>query len=75
MTDEGKLSRTSVVLGEDSELTMVMIFKGKTSFAANDMGIKAAKTAEVLRQLKYFSWMKVPTLWTASAEDIWIRAA
>ena len=47
MTDEGKLSRTSVVLGEDAELTIVMIFKGKTSFAANDIRIKAAKNARL----------------------------
>ena len=43
----GRLSRTSIVLGENSELTVVMIFKGKPSFGANDIRIKAAKNAKL----------------------------
>ena len=47
MSEGGKLSRTSIVLGDDAELTVIMIFKGKTEFAANDIRIKAAKTAKL----------------------------
>ena len=47
-TDEtGKLSRTAIVLGEGSELTVIMTFKGCPSFGANDIRIKAAKTAKL----------------------------
>lgn len=43
----GRLSRTSIVLGENSELTVIMIFKGKPSFGANDIRIKTAKNAKL----------------------------
>ena len=43
----GRLSRTSIVLGENSELTVVMIFKGKPSFGANDIRIKTGKNAKL----------------------------
>lgn len=46
-TDSGKLARTAIVLGEDAELTVVMTFKGRPSFGANDIRIKAAKTAKL----------------------------
>ena len=45
--ETGKLSRTSIVLGENSELTVVMIFRGKPLFGANDIRIKAAKNAKL----------------------------
>ena len=45
--ETGKLSRTSIVLGENSELTVIMLFKGKASFGANDIRIKAAKNAKL----------------------------
>lgn len=45
--EAGKLSRTAIVLGEEAELTVVMMFKGKTDFAANDIRIKAAKNAKL----------------------------
>ena len=45
--ESGRLSRTSIVLGEGAELTVVMTFKGKAGFAANDIRIKAAKTAKL----------------------------
>ena len=43
----GRLSRTSIVLGENSELTVIMIFKGKPSFGANDIRIKTGKNAKL----------------------------
>ena len=43
----GKLSRTAIVLGEDAELTVIMTFKGRPNFGANDIRIKAAKTAKL----------------------------
>ncbi len=43
----GKLSRTSIVLGEGAELTVVMTFKGCPSFGANDIRIKVAKNARL----------------------------
>ncbi len=43
----GKLSRTAIVLGEDAELTVIMTFKGRPTFGANDIRIKAAKTAKL----------------------------
>ncbi|MBO5609239.1 MAG: SufD family Fe-S cluster assembly protein [Eubacterium sp.] len=46
-SEVGKLSRTAIVLGEDSELTVVMTFKGCPKFGANDIRIKAAKTAKL----------------------------
>ncbi len=48
-TDEvvGKLIRTSVILGEESELTLIVTFKGCPTFGANDIRIKAAKTAKL----------------------------
>ena len=44
---EGMLSRTAIVLGEDAELTVIMTFKGRPNFGANDIRIKAAKTAKL----------------------------
>jgi ABC-type transport system involved in Fe-S cluster assembly, permease component len=46
-SESGKLSRTAIVLGEASELTVVMTFKGCPKFGANDIRIKAAKTAKL----------------------------
>ena len=46
-TAAGRLSRTSVVLGENAELTLVITFKGKIGFGANDIRIRAAKTAKL----------------------------
>lgn len=43
----GKLSRTAIVLGEGAELTVIMTFKGCPAFGANDIRIKAAKTAKL----------------------------
>ena len=43
----GRLNRTAIVLGEDSELTVIMTFKGCPKFGANDIRIKAAKTAKL----------------------------
>ncbi len=43
----GRLSRTSIVLGEGAELTVVMMFKGCPSFGANDIRIKVAKNAKL----------------------------
>ncbi len=43
----GKLSRTAFVLGEDAELTVVLTFKGCPTFGANDIRIRAAKTAKL----------------------------
>ena len=40
------LSRTAFVLGEESELTCVIMYKGMASFAASDIRIKAAKKAK-----------------------------
>lgn len=45
--DVGYLSRTAVILGEDSELTLIITFKGRPAFGANDIRIKAAKTARL----------------------------
>ena len=45
--ESGKLSRTAFVLGEDAELTVVMTFKGCPKFGANDIRIRAAKTAKL----------------------------
>ena len=45
--NSGELSRTAFVLGEASELTVVMTFKGCPVFGANDIRIKAAKTAKL----------------------------
>ena len=44
---EGKLSRTAIVLGEGAELTVVMTFKGKAGFGANDIRIRAAKNSKL----------------------------
>ena len=46
-TESGRLARTSVVLGENAELTLIITFKGRVGFAANDIRIKAAKTAKL----------------------------
>ena len=45
--EECKLSRVAVVLGDESELTLVITYKGNPGFAASDIRIKAAKNAKL----------------------------
>ena len=51
--DAGEINRMVFELGDDAELTAVVTFKGKSSFAANDIRIKAGKNA-VLNLVEIF---------------------
>lgn len=44
---DGYLGRTSIVLGEEAELTCIITYKGKPQFAANDIRIRGAKNAKL----------------------------